>query len=156
MTSPVVPCCRGCCRTAQRIRRRDPPGDPIPINIEPFDVADGVQPDLEIRVNVKGLSNGRTGGASFMRAENLKEWLRGQLEEEQEDEEKAEAARLRGAGTLWRTFVRLIQSIWETGVIPQQLLWVIVVLIPKGGGDYRGIGLLEPIWKVLEAIMDKR
>jgi hypothetical protein len=29
-------------------------------------------------------------------------------------------------------------------------------LIPKGGGDFRGIGLLEPIWKVLERIMDLR
>jgi hypothetical protein len=26
----------------------------------------------------------------------------------------------------------------------------------EGGGDYRGIGLLEPIWKVLERIMDRR
>ncbi|KAL7538217.1 hypothetical protein ACHAWF_006025 [Thalassiosira exigua] len=25
-----------------------------------------------------------------------------------------------------------------------------------GGRDYRGIGLLEPIWKLLEAIMDRR
>ena len=31
-----------------------------------------------------------------------------------------------------------------------------MVLIPKGGGGYRGIGLLEPIWKVIEVIMDKR
>ena len=29
-------------------------------------------------------------------------------------------------------------------------------MIPKGGGGYRGIGLLEPIWKVLKTIMDKR
>ena len=36
------------------------------------------------------------------------------------------------------------------------MLWSIVVLIPKGEGDYRGIGLLEPIWKVLERIMDCR
>jgi hypothetical protein len=36
------------------------------------------------------------------------------------------------------------------------MLWSIVVLIPKGGGDYCGIGLLEPIWKVLERIMDHR
>ncbi len=27
-------------------------------------------------------------------------------------------------------------------------------MIPKGRGDYRGIGLLEPIWKVLEQIID--
>jgi hypothetical protein len=31
------------------------------------------------------------------------------------------------------------------GNIPSQILLVIVVLIPKGGGDYQGIGLLEPM-----------
>ena len=30
------------------------------------------------------------------------------------------------------------------------------VLIPKGGGEYQDIGLLEPIWKVLEQVMDLR
>jgi hypothetical protein len=36
------------------------------------------------------------------------------------------------------------------GKIPQQLTWVIVVvLLLKGGGDYRGTGLLEPLWKVV-------
>ncbi len=28
-----------------------------------------------------------------------------------------------------------------------------IVLHPKGGGDYRGIGLLDPMWKVMEKIM---
>ncbi len=32
---------------------------------------------------------------------------------------------------------------------------MIVVLILKGGGGYQGIGLLEPIWKVVKTIMDK-
>jgi hypothetical protein len=27
-------------------------------------------------------------------------------------------------------------------------------LIPKGGGDYRRIGLLEPIWKCIERVID--
>ena len=36
------------------------------------------------------------------------------------------------------------------------MCWVITVLIPKGGGEYQGIGLLEPIWKVLERVMDAR
>ena len=31
-----------------------------------------------------------------------------------------------------------------------------VALIPKGGGDYRGIGLLEIIWKVIESIINRR
>ncbi len=60
----------------------------------------------------------------------------------------------RGSGGNWRLFVRLLQVVWRTGRIPQKLLWTIVVLWPKVGGDYRGIGLLEPIWKVMEAIMD--
>ncbi len=29
-------------------------------------------------------------------------------------------------------------------------------MLPKGGGDYRGIGLLEPLWKVVECIMDRQ
>ena len=61
-----------------------------------------------------------------------------------------------GNGDRWRLFIKLIQSIWRTGTIPQQLTWIIVVLIPKGGGDYRGIGLMEPFWKVIEMIMERR
>jgi hypothetical protein len=36
--------------------------------------------------------------------------------------------------------------------------WMITVLILRGGrgGGYHGIGLLEPIWKVLEKVMDLR
>ena len=33
---------------------------------------------------------------------------------------------------------------------------MVVVLIPKRGGDYYGIGLLKPTWKVLEILMDRR
>ena len=36
------------------------------------------------------------------------------------------------------------------------MLWMVIVLLPKGGCDYRGIGLLDPIWKVLEVVMDNR
>ena len=30
---------------------------------------------------------------------------------------------------------------------------MVIVLLPKGEGDYRGIGLLDPCWKVVEKIM---
>jgi hypothetical protein len=49
-----------------------------------------------------------------------------------------------------------VQTAWAHGEIPCQLLWSIVILIPKGGGDYRGIGLLEPIWKCIERVIDHR
>ena len=36
------------------------------------------------------------------------------------------------------------------------MLWTIIVLLPKGGGNYREIGLLDPVWKVIEVIMHNR
>ncbi len=86
-----------------------------------------------------------------MRAEHVKTWLRGVMEEEDPEGQGNE-----GKGTNWELFVQLVQAVWTHGIIPRQMLWSIVVLIPKGGGDYRGIGLLKPIWKVLEQVMDRR
>ncbi len=58
-----------------------------------------------------------------------------------------------GAGHKWKIFVELIQAIWDWGEIPEQMSWMVVMLLPKGGGDFRGIGLLDPFWKVVEKIM---
>ncbi|KAL7549845.1 hypothetical protein ACHAWF_013100 [Thalassiosira exigua] len=63
-----------------------------------------------------------------MRAEDLKEWLCGIEEEEDPEKEGREGAPDRCGG-----------------LAPQ-----------KGGGDYRGISLLEPIWKVIEGVTDMR
>ena len=140
-------------QTTERVElygKVEPPGEPIPINVQPFGICDGTPDDEEIRDVVKyHLKSGRAGGASFLRAEDIKRWLR-DIEQEEDPERSG------GCGRNWRRFVSLIQMIWETGTVPKQMLWVIVVLIPKGGGDYRGIGLLEPFWKVVEIIMDKR
>ena len=35
-------------------------------------------------------------------------------------------------------------------------MWTKMVLIPKGGGDYRGIGLVETIWKFCTSIVNIR
>ena len=35
-------------------------------------------------------------------------------------------------------------------------MWQAVVLVPKGGKDYRGIGLVEVMWKVVAAILNFR
>ena len=86
-----------------------------------------------------------------MRAEHVKAWLSDMRREEDPKNQGAN-----GAGDNWHLFLRLVQAAWTHGVIPRQLLWIIVVLIPKGGGDYRGIGLLEPIWKCIEQVIDHR
>ena len=117
------------------------PGDPLPINVERTEINNDVPSDGEIRTAVSKLYNGRAAGASGMRAEHAKEWLRGIRQEDNPE-------RLGGGpsnGDHWCLFVQLVQAAWTHGEIPRQILWIIVVLIPKGGGDYRGIGLLEPI-----------
>ena len=42
---------------------------------------------------------------------------------------------------------------WQHGEIPTDLVWKILVFIPKGNTDTRGICILETLWKVLEAII---
>ena len=42
------------------------PGDPIPINVDKFDVIDDCPEDVAIREVMKCLRNGRAGGASQM------------------------------------------------------------------------------------------
>ena len=38
--------------------------------------------------------------------------------------------------------------------ISRELGWAILFLIPKGNTDTWGIGLLESLWRVVEAIVD--
>ncbi len=108
--------------------------------------------EKEIRAAITELTNGRSAGVSQMRAEHLKGWLKGAKSEE---DPKTGPANV-GAGDTWKALVTLVQAVWDKGKIPAQLGWIVTVLIPKGGGDYGGIGLLEPFWKVIERVINKR
>ena len=57
-------------------------GDPLPLHLTPVKINDNIPSDSEIRTSAGGLTNGRAGGASGMRAKHVKVWLRGVLEEE--------------------------------------------------------------------------
>jgi hypothetical protein len=133
-------------------QQQDSPGEPLPINLQGPAILDDVPPDHEIRDAARDLSNGRAGGVPKMRTEDIKQWLCGITLEEDPKKGPGNV----GEGDNWRFLIGLIQAIWTQGKIPQQLTWVIVVLLPKGGGDYRRIGLLEPLWKVVERIMDRQ
>ncbi len=133
-------------------RRQDSPGDPLPINLQGPAIPDEVPSDHEIRDAARDLPSGRAGGASKMHTEDIKQWLRGITLEE----DPKKGPNNVGEGNNWCLLVGLIQVIWTQGEIPQQLTWVIVVLLPKGGWDYHGIGLLEPLWKVVGHIMDRQ
>ena len=42
------------------------------------------------------------------------------------------------------------------GFLVEEATWKAVVVIPKGGGDYCGIGLVEVLWKAVEVIINHR
>ena len=87
-------------QTAERVAlyaRRDSPGEPLPININPIPVDDGTPTDSEVRVAAQELTNGRAGGASGMRAEDVKAWLQGIKREEDPETGPANV----GAGSHW-------------------------------------------------------
>jgi hypothetical protein len=133
-------------------RQWDSPGEPLPINLQGFVIPNEAPSDHKIRDAARDLSSGHAGGASTMRAQDIKTWLRGITLEEDPKKGPDNV----GEGDNWHLLVGLSQAILAQGEIPQQLTWVIVELLPKGGGDYRGIDLLEPLWKVMEHIMDQR
>ncbi len=121
-------------------------GDPIPIHVDKANILEDIPRDGELRAVVRELQNRRAAGATGLQAKHIKVWLTDIARKEEEQSNI-------GLGHKWRVFVKLMQAVWEHGSIPEQMRWEIVVLLPKGGGDYRGIGLLEPFWKVVEKIM---
>ena len=55
------------------------------------------------------------------------------------------------------TLSRAVTHIWETGAIPQEMAWGILILLPKAvEGQFRGIGLLEIVWKLISRVLDIR
>ena len=111
---------------------QDTYGAEFPANGTPFGIDDNPPSDEELRIAVSQLSHGRCGGASGIRAEHIKAWLRGAKKEEDPEN----GANHNGAGKSWREFVEICTSIWVTGNVPQQLCWVVTVLILKGGDQF--------------------
>ena len=50
--------------------------------------------------------------------------------------------------------VDIVQHMWQTGEIPQDLGWIALVFIHKGTMYTWDIGILETLWKVVEALID--
>ena len=111
-------------------------GEKFPQNGDPFNIGDDIPTDGELRAAVVQMSHGRCGRASGIHAEHIKAWLRGAKKEEDPET----AGDNQGAGKTWREFAGLCISIWRKGKIPEQMCWVITVLIPKGGGGTGGSG----------------
>ena len=92
-----------------------------------------------------------------MRAEHLKSWLAAARKaakdktttEFTESTEPTEAAN-------WEMVVNLVHTSFREWRLAEEAMWKAVVLIPKGEKDYRGIGLVEVMWKLLALILSRR
>jgi hypothetical protein len=72
-------------KRANLYQQCDSLGPPVAINVVPVEIQDDMPADGEIQAAVAEVTNGHSAGASRMRAEHLKEWLRGiKLEEDPE------------------------------------------------------------------------
>lgn len=132
-----------------------PPGDRMLLNVDRPLRQDHPPTDGELRQAAKKSSNGWTGGASKMQAEDLNKWRWG-AENEERARRKGKTD-YEGVGDRWHLLAKLCQHIWRMREIPTRMLLAIAVLIPKGtSGNFRGIGLLEVIWKLLERVLDAR
>ena len=123
---------------------RQSPGEPPPVLIHPFPIQDDVPTADEIAKATRKLKNNRATGPSKMKAEDLKRWLNMATCEESRDPRP------------WEKLVQLVQHAFRTGELPTESTRGIIVLLPKGNGEFRGIGLLETIWKLIEKIIDLR
>ena len=61
----------------------EPPGDSIPINVEPFAINYDMPTNTEIRTVINDMRNGQAGGALGIKAEHTKQWLRDVVQEEE-------------------------------------------------------------------------
>ena len=124
-----------------------PPGVRIPSHVVPFPINDAVPDEGEIQTAVARLKTNRAGGHSHLRAEHFKDWHAQAYPTNAEQEPNRHR---------WDKLVAIVQHIWSTGELPTELSWTILAIIPKGQHDSRGIGLIEVLLKLLEAIIDTR
>ena len=73
-----------------------------------------------------------------------------------EEKGKAKTATEEEGGDLWGKLVELTQTAFWDGNLAEEATWQTVVLIPKGKGEFRGIGLVEVICKLLTLILHRR
>ena len=57
---------------------------------------------------------------------------------------------------MWGKVVEMTQTAFRDGKLAEEAAWQMVVLIPKGKGEFRGIGLVEVTWKLITVILHRR
>ena len=104
--------------------------------------------EAEIVASLKKLKNRRAPGASGITVEDLKKYYYNATISEKKDEV---AIKIR------HNIINIIQIAFRVGNVPTAFTQGTLVLIPKPGTDnFRGIALLETIYKIVSMIIHRR
>ncbi len=124
-----------------------PPGNPILPQLQPQPtICDEPPTENEIKIAIKGMKLNKAPGASGIKAEHLKAWMEGATKEDE-----------RTYVDEWNMVVKLVKMAFSGDDIPSSFCNGILVLIPKNtSGEYRGIALLETIYKLVSSIINRR
>ena len=126
-----------------------PTSPPIPIHTNPFAIDDTPPDEYEVIECLLKMKNGKAAGASGITVETMKKWHREARPLEGEPSEESVM--------LWEKLLKLIRMAFAEGEIPKAFCNGILVLIPKGKpGEFRGIALLETIYKLISSIINGR
>jgi Reverse transcriptase (RNA-dependent DNA polymerase) len=113
-----------------------------------YDIVDTAPNEDEIVEALSRLKPRKTPGASGITSEDLKSW-----------HYKARIAEIKSAESidLWNKIIEIITIMFTTGHIPSSFYNAILVLVPKPGNKgFRGIALLESLYKVVSMIIHRR
>ena len=121
-------------------------GRPVPTHVTTFRINENVPTEGEVEASVQRLRLHKAGGHPHFCAEHFNKCIW--------EAYPAEGTSPSPRTDRWKKLVETNQLMWHHGDIPREMGWKVLVLIPKGNTDTRGIGLLEFLWKVVEAIID--
>ena len=79
-----------------------------------------------------------------MQAEHLPQWLIAATRDDSPD------------ATNWLKVVAIVQVALQDETLAKECTWKTVVLIPKGKGDFQGIGIVEVLWKAVASLLNRR
>jgi Reverse transcriptase (RNA-dependent DNA polymerase) len=115
-----------------------------------YNINDKIPEEEEIIKSLKKLRNGKAPGSSGISVDEIKSWYnRARVLKEEKIDEKAIK--------LWDSVIEIIKIAFRTGEVPMAFKRGTLVLIPKpGSNDFRGIALLETIYKIVSMIIHRR
>ena len=79
-----------------------------------------------------------------MRAEHLHQWLIAATQDDLLDD------------TNCQNIISIVQVEFCYGTLAEECTWNTVFLIPKGKRYFRGVGLVEVLWKAVESLLNRR